>query len=64
MTVAAATGSFISGMINAGEVGWADLGTLGPIAAAIVLYGVFVVVEHTIRTRNEYRGTSSSRWPT
>jgi MFS family permease len=49
VTVTAATGSFIYGMINAGDAGWADLGTL-PIAAAIVLYGVFVVVERTVRT--------------
>src|SRR5215218_1750128 len=45
VTVTAATGLFIYGMINAGDEGWADLGTLLPIAAAIVLYGVFVVVE-------------------
>jgi EmrB/QacA subfamily drug resistance transporter len=50
VTVTAATGSLIYGMINAGEVGWADLGTLLPIAAAIVLYGVFVVVERTVRS--------------
>jgi EmrB/QacA subfamily drug resistance transporter len=50
VTVTAATASFIYGMINAGDAGWADLGTLLPIAAAIVLYGVFVVVERTVRT--------------
>jgi EmrB/QacA subfamily drug resistance transporter len=50
VTVTAATGSFIYGMLNAGDAGWADLGTLLPIAAAIVLYGVFVVVERTVRT--------------
>jgi EmrB/QacA subfamily drug resistance transporter len=49
VTVTAATGLFIYGMINAGDEGWADLGTLLPIAAAIVLYGVFVVVERTVR---------------
>ena len=49
VTVTAATGLFIYGMINAGDEGWADLGTLPPIAAAIVLYGVFVVVERTVR---------------
>jgi EmrB/QacA subfamily drug resistance transporter len=48
--VTAATGSFIYGMINAGDAGWTDIGTLLPIAAAIVLYGVFVVVERTVRT--------------
>jgi EmrB/QacA subfamily drug resistance transporter len=50
VTVTAATGSFIYGMINAGDAGWADLGTLLAIAAAVVLYGVFVVVERTVRT--------------
>jgi EmrB/QacA subfamily drug resistance transporter len=50
VTVTAATGSFIYGLINAGDAGWADLGTLLPIAAAVVLYGVFVVVERTVRT--------------
>src|SRR5215211_3279167 len=50
VTVTAATGLFIYGMIHAGDAGWADLGTLGPVAAAIVLYGVFVVVERTVRT--------------
>ncbi|HLM22687.1 MAG TPA: MFS transporter, partial [Propionibacteriaceae bacterium] len=50
VTVTAATGSLIYGMINAGDGGWADLGTLGPVAAAIVLYGVFVVVERTVPT--------------
>jgi EmrB/QacA subfamily drug resistance transporter len=49
VTVTAGTGSLIYGMINAGDAGWADLGTLLPIAAAIVLYGVFVVVERTVR---------------
>jgi hypothetical protein len=37
-------------MINAGDAGWADLGTLLPIAAAVILYGVFVVVKRTVRT--------------
>jgi len=50
VTVTAASGSFIYGMINAGDAGWADLGTLLPIAAAIALYGVFVVVERTVPT--------------
>jgi EmrB/QacA subfamily drug resistance transporter len=49
VTVTAATGSLIYGMINAGDEGWADLETLLPIAAAIVLYGMFVVVERTVR---------------
>jgi EmrB/QacA subfamily drug resistance transporter len=50
VTVTAATGSLIDGMVNAGDAGWADPETLLPIAAAIVLYAVFVVVEHTVPT--------------
>jgi EmrB/QacA subfamily drug resistance transporter len=50
VTVTAATGSFIYSMINAGDAGWADLETLLPIAAAIVGYGVFMVVERTVPT--------------
>ena len=50
VTVTAATGLFIYGMINVGDAGWADLGTLLAIAAAIVLYGLFVVVERTVPT--------------
>jgi EmrB/QacA subfamily drug resistance transporter len=50
VTVTAATGSLIYGMINAGDEGWADLGTLLAIAAAIVLYALFVVVERTVQT--------------
>lgn len=45
VTVTAATGSLIYSMINAGDRGWADPGTQLPIAAAVVLYGVFTVVE-------------------
>ncbi|WP_433510949.1 MFS transporter [Nonomuraea sp. CA-143628] len=48
VTVTAATGSFIYGMINAGDHGWADPGTLVPIAAAVVLYVAFTVVERTV----------------
>jgi MFS family permease len=50
VTVTSATGSLIYGMINACDKGWADLETLLPVAAAIVLYGVFVVIERTVRT--------------
>src|SRR5215204_4330373 len=49
VTVTAATGSFIYGMINAGDEGWADLETLLAIVTAIVLYGAFVVVERAVR---------------
>ncbi|MEV6826020.1 MFS transporter [Amycolatopsis sp. NPDC051102] len=49
VTVTAATGSLIFGAINAGNHGWANPGTLVPIAAAVVLYGVFTVVERLVR---------------
>src|SRR5215218_7516839 len=49
VTVTAATGSFIYGMINAGDEGWADLETLLAIVTAIVLYGAFVVVERAVQ---------------
>src|SRR5215204_5897729 len=42
-------GSFIYGMINAGDEGWADLETLLAIVTAIVLYGAFVVVERAVQ---------------
>src|SRR5829696_3109704 len=49
VTVTVATGSFIYGMINAGDEGWADLETLLAIVTAIVLYGAFVVVERAVQ---------------
>jgi EmrB/QacA subfamily drug resistance transporter len=48
VAVTAATGSLIYGMLNAGDTGWADPDTLLPIAAAIVLYGAFMVIERTV----------------
>ena len=61
MTVTVAVDMFIYGMINAGDAGWADLGTLLPVAAAIVLFGVFVVVEPAIRTPLLHMSLLSSR---
>ena len=49
VTVTAATGSFIYGMIKAGDVGWLGLETLLPVAAAVVLFGSFTVVERTVQ---------------
>ncbi|WP_433473037.1 MFS transporter [Spirillospora sp. CA-142024] len=49
-TVTAATATFIYGMINAGDDGWSAAGTLGPLAAAVVLYGAFGWIERTVRT--------------
>ncbi|WP_235834742.1 MFS transporter [Actinomadura logoneensis] len=49
LTVTAATGSFIYGMVHAGDAGWTAPGTLLPLAAAALLYGAFAVVERTVR---------------
>ncbi|HWO66719.1 MAG TPA: MFS transporter [Umezawaea sp.] len=49
VTVTAATGSLVFGVINAGNNGWADPATLVPIAVAVVLYAVFTFVERTVR---------------
>jgi EmrB/QacA subfamily drug resistance transporter len=49
VTVTAATGLLLYGMINAGDNGWADPATLWSIVAAVVLYAVFTVVERTVQ---------------
>ncbi|MEV4258932.1 MFS transporter [Spirillospora sp. NPDC049652] len=49
LTVTAATGSFIYGMVHAGDAGWSTPGTLLPLAAAVLLYGAFAAVERTVR---------------
>ena len=48
VAVTAATGAFVYGMINAGDRGWTDAGTWLPVVAAVVLYGVFAIVERTV----------------
>ncbi|MEV5569852.1 MFS transporter [Spirillospora sp. NPDC052269] len=48
-TVTAATGSFIYGMVHAGDAGWPTLGTLLPLAAAVLLYALFALVERRVR---------------
>lgn len=55
VTATAATGSFIYGVINAGNNGWADPGTLVPTVAAVVLYG-------GSRSSNAGCGTPSCVW--
>jgi hypothetical protein len=45
LIVTAATGSVIYGLINVGGHGWSALSTLLPLAAAALLYALFVVVE-------------------
>lgn len=48
-TVTAGTGALIYGVVNAGEYGWTDPGTLGAFAAAAALYGIFAAVERIVR---------------
>lgn len=49
-TVTAGTGALIYGVVNAGEYGWKDPGTLGAFAAAVLFYGIFAVIERIVRT--------------
>ncbi|MBM0274321.1 MFS transporter [Micromonospora tarensis] len=48
VTVTGGTGSLIYGVINVGNHGWTDAGTLVPMAIAIVLYAAFAVVERLV----------------
>jgi EmrB/QacA subfamily drug resistance transporter len=45
----AGTGLLIYGLVEAGDAGWGDTATLLPLAAAVVLYAVFVAVERAVR---------------
>jgi EmrB/QacA subfamily drug resistance transporter len=45
LSVTLATGAAMYGLINAGGQGWFAVSTLVPLVAAVLLYGVFVVVE-------------------
>jgi EmrB/QacA subfamily drug resistance transporter len=45
LLVTLGTGAGIYGLINAGGHGWLAVSTLVPLAAAVLLYGVFVMVE-------------------
>lgn len=45
LLVTAATAALIFGLVRAGDDGWGSAATLGSLAAAVVLYAVFAVVE-------------------
>lgn len=45
LIVTAATASLIFGLVRAGDDGWTSAATLGALAAAVVLYAVFALVE-------------------
>ncbi|WP_328992891.1 MFS transporter [Kribbella sp. NBC_01245] len=48
--VTAATGTAIYALINAGDRGWVSLATLGTLAGAVVLYGVFAFSQQVVRS--------------
>jgi EmrB/QacA subfamily drug resistance transporter len=48
--VTAGTGTAIYALINAGDRGWLSAATLGTLAGAVVLYGVFAWVQRSIRS--------------
>lgn len=50
IVVTTATAALIYGLVAAGDVGWAAPSVLVPVAAAVVAYGAFVLLE--ARTRN------------
>ncbi|TCC27846.1 MFS transporter [Kribbella speibonae] len=50
LLVTAGTGTAIYALINAGDRGWLSLATLGTLAGALVLYGVFAWVQRTVRS--------------
>ncbi|NIK54367.1 MFS transporter [Kribbella shirazensis] len=50
LLVTAGTGTAIYALINAGDRGWLSAATLGTLAGALVLYGVFAWVQRTVRS--------------
>ncbi|XVQ07609.1 MFS transporter [Spirillospora sp. CA-255316] len=50
LAVTAATGSLIYGLVIAGDDGWGSAATLAPLAAAVILYGAFVLIERAVRS--------------
>jgi EmrB/QacA subfamily drug resistance transporter len=50
LLVTAGTGTAIYALINAGDRGWLSVATLGTLAGALVLYGVFAWVQSAVRS--------------
>ena len=50
LLVTAGTGTAIYALINAGDRGWLSAATLGTLAGAVVLYGVFAWVQRSVRS--------------
>ncbi|MDX3003507.1 MFS transporter [Kribbella solani] len=50
LLVTAGTGTAIYALINAGDRGWLSAATLGTLAGALVLYGIFAQVQRSVRS--------------
>ncbi|GLX02006.1 MFS transporter [Microtetraspora sp. NBRC 16547] len=50
LLVTAATASLIYGLVNAGDAGWGDVLTVAALAAAVILYTVFTMIERSVRS--------------
>jgi EmrB/QacA subfamily drug resistance transporter len=50
LLVTAGTGTAIYALINAGDRGWLSAATLGMLAGALVLYGLFAWVQRSVRS--------------
>ncbi|MEV0388895.1 MFS transporter [Nonomuraea sp. NPDC050643] len=48
--VTVATGLLIYGLVAAGDAGWTAAGTVLPLAGALVMYVLFVIVEKSVRS--------------
>jgi EmrB/QacA subfamily drug resistance transporter len=50
LVVTLATALLIYGLVTAGDAGWGAVGTMLPLAGAVLLYALFVVIERSIRS--------------
>ncbi|GAA1571173.1 DHA2 family efflux MFS transporter permease subunit [Kribbella hippodromi] len=50
LLVTAGTGAAIYALINAADRGWLSVATLGTLAGALVLYGIFAQVQRSVRS--------------
>ncbi|GAA3619428.1 DHA2 family efflux MFS transporter permease subunit [Nonomuraea rosea] len=61
LVVTLATALLIYGLVTAGDAGWTAAGTLLPLAGAVLLYALFVVVERSVRSPLMRAGTLARR---
>ena len=50
LVVTSATALLVYGLVEAGDSGWTATGTLAPIAAGLLLYAGFIMIERTVAT--------------